>query len=126
MLLTLWFTVMSSQYNLPPGLLQSLCYIESNHRVEVINYNDGDGHSYGVCQIKYKTAKYLGFKGTPEQLMEPQNNIKYAAAYLAYQMKRYKGNISKAVIAYNKGNANKLTSTRYQLKVFNRWLVTRS
>lgn len=125
MLLTFWFTIMSSQYNLPPGLLQSLCKIESNHKVEAISYNDGDGHSYGVCQIKHKTAKYIGFKGTPEELMEPQINIKYAATYLAYQMKRYKNNIPKAVIAYNKGNAKDLTSTRYQLKVFNVWLTAK-
>lgn len=112
----------SIQYQLPNGLLSSLCYVESNHK-NVISYNDGKTNSYGICQIKYETAKHLGFKGTELDLMKPENNIKYAGKYLKHQLTRYNGDVKKAVIAYNRGNAKDLTSTKYQIKVFNRWLI---
>lgn len=117
---------MSSQYSLPPGLLASLCFVESRHNVSVIHYNDGDANSYGVCQIKLATARELGFRGTPEQLMQPNYNIKYAAKFLHRQILRYHGNVSKAVIAYNRGHAGDLTTTTYQMKVFKQWRIVRN
>lgn len=111
----------STQYNLPPGLLASLCYVESKHQVNKIHYNDGDTNSYGVCQIKLITAQEMGFKGTAIELMTPKTNIQYAGAYLKYQLTRYNGNVARAVVAYNKGNSRHLTSSPYQIKVFREW-----
>lgn len=121
MTLALLFTAMSVQYHLPNGLLSSLCLVESGHNPSAIHFNDGKSHSYGVCQIKYETAQGLGFKGTPSDLMLPKNNIRFAAAYLSKQIKRYHGNIPRAVIAYNRGSAKSLTTSPYQVKVFNNW-----
>lgn len=114
------FVLYGAQFNLPAGLLSSLCFVESRHDVSAIHMHDGSGNSVGVCQIKLKTARYLGFKGTEKQLMRPDVNIYYAAAYLRYQMNRYRS-IKKGVIAYNIGNARGLTSTIYQTKVFKQW-----
>lgn len=118
--LTLLFLTMSSQYHLPPGLLSALCYVESKHNVSAVHHDDGNSDSLGVCQIKYETAKWLGFKGTKKQLMEPKYNVKYAAKYLSYQLNRYR-NVNRAVIAYNIGNAKGLTNTKYQARVFKEW-----
>lgn len=112
--------VTSMQLGIPEGLLESLCYVETKHDVSAIAYFDGKTHSYGICQIKYKTAKSLGFKGSEEELMIPKNNIYYAGKFLAYQHKRYK-NWTKAVIAYNRGNAKGLTNSAYSVKVFKQW-----
>lgn len=114
------FASMSSYYSLPPNLLSSLCYIESAHNTKAINKNDGGSASLGVCQVKLATAKWLGFKGTAKQLMLPRNNVKYAAKFLHYQLKRYK-NTERAVIAYNRGNSKNLTRTKYSAKVMNVW-----
>lgn len=114
------FTSMSLQYHIPPGLLKSLCYVESKHKINAIHRDDGGADSLGVCQIKLKTAKEMGFKGTAKQLMIPSNNVKYAAKFLSHQFKRY-GKINKAVIAYNKGNAKDLTTSKYQRKVYKTW-----
>jgi soluble lytic murein transglycosylase-like protein len=121
--LGLYFLLTSSQFNLPPGLLDSICYTESTYNTRAIHLDDGPGGpSLGVCQIKYSTAKWLGFKGTPTQLMNPKTNILYAGKYLAKQLERYDDNAQKAVIAYNYGHAPKnLTNTKYQIKVFKRW-----
>ncbi len=105
-------------YGLPPGLLSSLCFVETRHQ-SVIHYNDGKSDSYGICQIKYSTAKELGYTGSPEDLLIPSINISYAGAYLKKQINRYHS-IEKAVIAYNKGHATE-TTTAYQIAVFKQW-----
>lgn len=118
----LLFVAISSQNHLPPNLLSSLCYIESHHKPDAIHKDDGPGgDSLGICQIKLSTAREMGFKGSAKQLMSPSTNIKYAAKFLKYQLKRYGNNTERAVIAYNRGNARGLTSTNYQRKVYKQW-----
>lgn len=114
------FITMSTQYGLPAGLLSSLCYVESKHDITAVHHDDGNASSLGVCQIKLATAKQMGFKGTEEELMLPENNIRYAAKFLSHQIKRY-DSVKRGVIAYNRGNARGLTSSKYQVKVFKQW-----
>lgn len=121
-ILTLLFATTSAQFKLPENLLSSLCWVESKHKVDAIHKDDGTTNSVGICQIKLKTAKWMGFKGTEKQLMDPKTNIYYAAKYLAYQHSRYKS-INKAIIAYNIGNAKNLTSTKYSTKVNTQWRI---
>jgi soluble lytic murein transglycosylase-like protein len=118
--IALYFLLSTAQYGLPSGLLESLCYVESTHKIDVIHRNDGNGNSVGICQIKLKTAKHLGFKGTEAELMDPEINITYAAKYLKHQINRYRS-IKRGVIAYNRGNAKGLTVTNYQVKVYKEW-----
>lgn len=122
MAFTLWllFTVNTKQQNLPPGLLQSVCWVESKYNVSAIHHDDGNGDSLGICQVKYKTAKWLGFKGSEKYLMKPENNIKVSAMYLRYQLNRYK-DVRRAITAYNRGNARGLTSSKYSDKVIRKW-----
>jgi soluble lytic murein transglycosylase-like protein len=119
-MLSLLFVLISNQHGLSPGLLYSVCYVESAHNINAVHIKDGKDDSLGICQIKYKTAKFMGFKGSKQQLMEPVTNIYYAAKYLKYQQKRYKS-IARGIIAYNIGNAANLTTTYYQRKVFTKW-----
>lgn len=119
-IITTIFVTVSVQLDLPKDLLASLCYVESNHKIHAVAYNDGKTHSYGVCQIKLETAKDLGFKGTEKELMKPENNIYYAGLYLKKQIQRYEC-LKKGVIAYNRGNAKGLTTSKYQIKVYNHW-----
>lgn len=120
------FLVFTAQYDLPPGLLSALCWVESNHKTAAINQYDGDSPSYGVCQIKLETAKSMGFRGDSKALMKPEINIKWSAKYLKRQMTRYDNDPRKAVAAYNAGThrVNKYGKTRnvkYVNKVFKAW-----
>jgi soluble lytic murein transglycosylase-like protein len=115
------FLAATATYHLPSGLLSGLCYVESHHNPAAIHHDDGRGDSLGICQIKEPSARQVGFRGTRAQLMRPEVNIKYAARYLAHQVKRYNGDYAKAVTAYNKGTSNSTGISRYQSKVFNQW-----
>ncbi len=119
--LSLIFVAVSNHFGLPQDVLSSLCYVESTHNVTAIHYNDGGSDSLGICQLKYSTAVWLGFTGTEEELMEPKNNIFYAAKFLSHQYRRYNYDITKAVIAYNMGSARDLTRTTYSDKVLYTW-----
>lgn len=116
--LMLIFMTVSHQNNLPPGLLESVCKVESNLNPKAYHYHDGKGDSLGICQIKLASAKMVGFKGSAKDLMSPKTNITYAGKYLAHQITRYK-NIEKGLIAYNQGSIKNLTSTKYSAKVLN-------
>jgi soluble lytic murein transglycosylase-like protein len=124
--LFLIFAAVTSQLQLPDGLLSAVCMVESNHNPKAIHYNDGKGHSLGVCQIKYETAKLVGYKGTAEALRGPKTNALYAGKYLRYQLIRYDGDIVKALAAYNAGKFNPTKSgiprnLKYVKKVFSVW-----
>lgn len=126
--LLLMFSTATNQYQLPSGLLASLCYVESRHNPKAINPDDGKSSSLGVCQIKLETAKLMGFKGSVKELMDPKVNIKYAAKYLKKQIDRYDGDIPKAVAAYNAGsyreNKKKVAiNSAYVKKVFAQWAL---
>jgi len=92
--------------NVSGTLLLAICTTES-HLKNVKVPHDGGSPSYGICQVKYETAKMLGFKGKPDDLMIPKINAKYAAKYIAYQKNRY-GTKNWCIIssAYNAGSYN--------------------
>lgn len=115
------FQLNTQKFDLPQDLLSSLCFVESKYDINAIHKDDGKSDSLGVCQIKLATAKQFGFKGTKTQLMNPYTNIHYAAKYLKYQIDRYHGYTTKAIISYNKGSAKNLTHTKYSDKVINEW-----
>lgn len=119
--LTMLFLSTTAQLNLPPKLLEAICYVESGHSIHVVHAHDGDSNSIGVCQIKLKTAQWLGFEGTEEDLIEPETNIYYAGLYLKHQLLRYHFSYNRAIIAYNRGHAGDLTFTKYSDKVFKQW-----
>lgn len=118
--LAMLFISATNSFNLPPGLIESVCWVESKYNVEAIHKDDGGTDSLGVCQVKLKTAQWLGYTGTQAQLMKPRTNIYYSAKYLAYQIKRYR-QTETAVVAYNRGHAGDLSTTEYSQKVMQRW-----
>lgn len=90
------------------ALLLAICTQESNLTNAYV-LHDGGSPSIGVCQIKYETAKMLGYKGKAQGLMNVQTNATYAAKYLAYQQERYGNDWHKLAAAYNAGSYNPST-----------------
>lgn len=121
--LYLIFISSTKSTGLPIGLIESVCWVESKYQVDAVHKNDGRSDSFGVCQIKPIAAKQVGFKGSAKDLMKPEVNIKYAAKYLKYNIERYNGNITKGLIAYNRGNARGLETTEYSKKVMEKFAL---
>lgn len=65
-------------YQVPSDLIHRVVHRESRYNPKAYN-NSG---YFGLMQIKYNTAKSMGYDGPPSGLFDAETNIKYAAKYL--------------------------------------------
>jgi soluble lytic murein transglycosylase-like protein len=119
--LALLFSTITQSMDLPPGLLESVCYVETKYDTDAIHEDDGGSDSFGICQIKLISAYHMGYRGSEEDLMRPEVNIYFAAKLLAYQVKRYRSDYAKAVTAYNRGHSINNGNSVYYQKVARIW-----
>ncbi|ULR45342.1 lytic transglycosylase domain-containing protein [Rhizobium sp. K102] len=68
----------SKIYAIPETLLHRIVHRESRYNPKAYNKR---GY-FGLMQIKYNTAKSMGYDGAPGGLFDAETNIKYAAKYL--------------------------------------------
>jgi soluble lytic murein transglycosylase-like protein len=88
----------AAEYDLPEPLLRRIIKRESN-------YNPGAhfrGH-WGLMQIKYDTAKTMGYRGEPKGLLDAETNLKYGGKYLAGALLVAGGNADRAIRLYRSG-----------------------
>jgi soluble lytic murein transglycosylase-like protein len=93
--------------------------------------------SYGPMQVKLNTAKFIQnkykklnhhlirLKLTDFNMRDININNFFGILYFKWQIKRYKGNVKKAISAYNAGTACKKCNIEYVdkvLKLSNQWL----
>lgn len=64
-------------HNIPETLLHRVIQRESDYRADARN-----GPYWGLMQILPATARSMGHRGTPESLLNPETNLKYAGKYL--------------------------------------------
>lgn len=94
----------STKYSVPNLLIKAIIETESTFNPYAIGKDArGNGVALGLMQIKYSTAKDLGFEGEPELLHIPEINLQYGIKYIAKLLELTKGNIPKALIMYNRG-----------------------
>lgn len=105
-------------------MLSAVCMVESGHNASAYTAHDGGSPSIGACQIKYATAKTLGFRGTPRDLQFPETNAYYAAKYLRKQLDRYDNNQFRAIAAYNAGKVKLHKGVYVNHKYVNRVIAT--
>ena len=92
---------------LDPSLIAAVIYAESHFRD---GQTSGAG-AQGLMQITPATARMIARKSggvafTVEDLGTPQVNIAYGSWYLRYLLRRYAGNQTFALAAYNGGEGN--------------------
>jgi soluble lytic murein transglycosylase-like protein len=68
-------------------------------------YNPGlvHNHCFGLMQIKYATARSMGYQGPARGLLDPQVNLTYAIPYLANAYRLADGNEDRATALYRGG-----------------------
>lgn len=84
--------------------------------------------SYGLVQIMYTTAYDVGFRGAPEDLLDPAKNIDAGAAFIASnsQKKEHGWDPPKIACAYNAGRVRKTTENDWGMHCYgnhlDRWV----
>ncbi len=85
------------------SLLLSICTVETGLR-NVNNYQDGNGGSFGVCQVSEPVARSFRPHIGRLALQQPEVNIEIAALYLKQLYDKYE-HPWHSVAAYNGGKA---------------------
>lgn len=67
----------AAENDIPVALVQKVVIRESTHRPSARN-----GPYYGLMQILPATARSMGFKGKPNDLLDAETNLRYATRYL--------------------------------------------
>jgi len=84
--------------NLPEEIVRRIIKRESGGRSHVISKGN-----YGIMQIRYGTARAMGYRGTPAGLLDADTNMTYAVKYLAGAYRAAGGNPSTTVHYYAAG-----------------------
>jgi soluble lytic murein transglycosylase-like protein len=96
---------------MPPEWGPAIARTESAFVVEAQSNSAGDtrrGGSWGLCQMSYKTALALGYKGAPEGLLTPAVNAALAAKLCRMNMVQFRVAALEDVAAlYNSGKLYK-------------------
>jgi len=81
--------------------------VELVHRVVMreSRYNPSarNGPYWGLMQIHPQTARTMGFRGEPRDLLDPDTNLRYAVRYLRGAWLVADGNMDRAVMWYARG-----------------------
>lgn len=85
-------------HGIPVSLLHRVIIRESTHNPAARN-----GPYYGLMQILPQTARSMGYRGSPEGLLDAETNLKYAGRYLKGAWLVSGGNHDDAVKWYARG-----------------------
>jgi soluble lytic murein transglycosylase-like protein len=85
-------------YEVPRSLVHRVVIRESTHNPAARN-----GPYYGLMQILPQTARTMGFRGRPEDLLDAETNLKYAVKYLRGAWLVAEGDPDAAVMGYARG-----------------------
>ncbi len=85
-------------HDIPEELLHRVIQRESDYRADA-----RAGPYWGLMQILPQTARTMGFRGDPSELLDPEVNLTYAGRYLRGAWIVSDGNIDEAVMWYARG-----------------------
>lgn len=88
----------ADHYELPRSLVHRLAIRESTHRPTARN-----GPYYGLLQILPETARTMGFRGQPQELLDANTNLEFALKYLRGAWLLSDGDEATAISWYARG-----------------------
>jgi hypothetical protein len=86
------------KYDVDPALVAAVVETESRFRAKA----HSQVGARGLMQLMPRTGRWLGARN----LYDPEQNVEAGAKYLNYLQKRFDGNLTKAIAAYNGGEGN--------------------
>lgn len=88
----------ADHYELPRELVHRLAIRESTHRPWAVNRP-----YYGLLQILPATARSMGFRGSPQDLLDADTNLEFAGKYLRGAWLLSDGDMNRAIQHYARG-----------------------
>lgn len=88
----------AAEHDIPPALLHRVIQRESDYRAHARN-----GPYWGLMQILPQTARTMGHRGPPEELLDPEVNLRYGGRYLRGAWIVSRGSMDRAVQWYARG-----------------------
>jgi soluble lytic murein transglycosylase-like protein len=85
-------------HGVPVALVHLTVLRESRYNPGLVHH-----HCFGLMQIKYATARGMGYKGEARGLLDPQVNLSYGIPYLANAYRLADGNEERATALYRGG-----------------------
>ena len=87
-------------HGLPPEVADAVARVESSYNSAAI----GGSGERGMMQVMPPTAAMLGFRGTGDQLADPETNIRLGVTYLAGAWKLTGGDLCRTLMKYRAGH----------------------
>jgi soluble lytic murein transglycosylase-like protein len=87
------------EHGVPEALVHRIVFEESRYHARAI----GRGGAMGLMQIKYTTARGIGYRGSAEGLLDPDTNLTWAVRYLAGAYRMAQGDARVARTLYGTG-----------------------
>jgi soluble lytic murein transglycosylase-like protein len=88
----------ASENGVPAVLLHRIIKRESNYNAQAYH-----GGHWGLMQIKYETARSMGYRGPAAGLLNPETNLRFGGRYLAGAYLVSGGNAERALMLYGRG-----------------------
>ncbi|MGO9237905.1 MAG: lytic transglycosylase domain-containing protein [Methylocella sp.] len=85
-------------HGVPEALVHRIVKRESRYQPGLVHR-----HCFGLMQIKYATAREMGYKGDAKGLLDPKINLTYAVPYLANAYRLADGDEDRAVTLFSSG-----------------------
>ncbi len=122
----------SRKYKLDPHLVISTMKQESAFQMRAVSRSGALGLMQMIPLTAKEVAQDLGFKNLslPDDLFNPQVNIKFCTYYLSKVLRQFKGHVPLALAAYNAGprrlkrwlNARKLNPEKNSVPINEVWI----
>lgn len=88
----------ADRFDVPAALVRRVAWRETK-----FDHRKRNGPYWGLMQIRVDTARALGFRGAPNDLLDADTNMTYAVAYLANAYRVAGRDEKRAVMLYAKG-----------------------
>ncbi|MGH6830198.1 MAG: transglycosylase SLT domain-containing protein [Methylocella sp.] len=85
-------------HGVPVAFVHRIVMRESRYNPRLVH-----NHCFGLMQIKYATARGMGYRGDARGLLDPQTNLTYAVPYLANAYRLADGNEDRATALFRSG-----------------------
>ncbi|MGH6800559.1 MAG: lytic transglycosylase domain-containing protein [Methylocella sp.] len=88
----------AKSHGVPEAFVHRIVMRESRYNPRLVH-----NHCFGLMQIKYATARGMGYRGDAWGLLDPDINLTYAVPYLANAYRLAGGNEDRATALFSSG-----------------------